>query len=162
MRLKEDEMAGFSKIYCIGGTGGFEGADGINPIDIQIWMGDGDRRWFEVHYFKEGIQPIGNIKKLVPESADDPDALLDACLAFFPDYFKYCPALSIVKKKLQKKDWLDFDREKKSVPVEWADLRMQARPLFEDLTILEADLVPMRRSRAKRPDNQVSPQMERR
>ena len=44
-------MAGFSKIYCIGGEGGFLGSDGINPIALQIWQGEGNRMWFEVHYF---------------------------------------------------------------------------------------------------------------
>lgn len=44
-------MAGYSKIYCIGGEGGFLGADGMNPIDFQILVGDADRQWLEVRYF---------------------------------------------------------------------------------------------------------------
>ena len=44
-------MAGYSKIYCIGGEGGFIGVDGINPIDIQILVSDVHRQWLEVHYF---------------------------------------------------------------------------------------------------------------
>ena len=43
-------MAGYSRIYCIGGLGGFGGADGINPILLQIWVGDASRQWFEAHY----------------------------------------------------------------------------------------------------------------
>ena len=29
-------MAGYSKIYCIGGEGGFLGADGMNPIGVNL------------------------------------------------------------------------------------------------------------------------------
>lgn len=29
-------MAGYSKIFCIGGEGGYLGSDGINPILFQI------------------------------------------------------------------------------------------------------------------------------
>ena len=38
-------MAGYCTIYCIGGLGGFEGADGINPIQMQIWVGISNRLW---------------------------------------------------------------------------------------------------------------------
>ena len=44
-------MAGYSKIYCIGGEGGFLGSDGMNPIDFQILVGDGNRQWLEARYF---------------------------------------------------------------------------------------------------------------
>lgn len=44
-------MAGFSKIYCVGGLGGFQGADGVNPILFQILVGDASRQWLQVHYF---------------------------------------------------------------------------------------------------------------
>ena len=37
-------MSGYSKIYCIGGEGGFLGSDGMNPIDFQILVGDGNRQ----------------------------------------------------------------------------------------------------------------------
>ena len=50
-------MAGYSKIYCVGGEGGFLGADGMNPIDFQILIGDGDRQWLEVRYFNRDIKP---------------------------------------------------------------------------------------------------------
>ena len=42
-------MAGFNKVYYVGGLGGFMGADGINPICFEIWVGDADRQWLEVH-----------------------------------------------------------------------------------------------------------------
>jgi hypothetical protein len=54
-------MAGYSRIYCIGGLGGFAGADGINPMLVQIWVGDADRQWLEAHYFDPGLEPLGCI-----------------------------------------------------------------------------------------------------
>ena len=44
-------MAGFYKIYMVGGSGGFLGADGINPIGLQILVGTADREWLEPKYF---------------------------------------------------------------------------------------------------------------
>ena len=136
-------MAGYSKIYCIGGLGGFGGADGVNPIEIQIWQGEGNRQWLEVHYFKNGIKPIGRLKVVIPESPDHPDAILDACIAFFPACFESCPALSAVRQELQNEERLDFNLKKDLVPKEWPELREQARRLFEHLPIFEASLKPL-------------------
>ena len=71
-------MAGYSTIYCIGGEGGFQGADGMNPIHFQILQGEGNRRWLEPHYFDNTITPIGKIKKIIPESSELKDAIIDA------------------------------------------------------------------------------------
>jgi hypothetical protein len=49
--LWKANMAGYSKLYCVGGLGGYLGADGINPILFQILIGNADRQWLEVHYF---------------------------------------------------------------------------------------------------------------
>jgi hypothetical protein len=106
-------MAGYSKLYCIGGLGGYMGADGINPILLQIWVGDSDRQWLEAHYFDTGIRPIGNIKVVVPEGPDHPNALLDACLAFYPSAFTQCPSMTQVKTKLAAAERLGFDLGKK-------------------------------------------------
>ncbi len=40
-------MAGITRIFSIGGGGGFGGSDGVNPIYAQIWQGEGNRQWFE-------------------------------------------------------------------------------------------------------------------
>ena len=77
-------MAGYNKIYLIGGEGGFKGSDGINPILFQILVGDADRQWLEVHYFDQNIKPL--VKSIIPEKPDV--GLLDACIAFYPDFFK--------------------------------------------------------------------------
>ena len=54
-------MAGFDRIYVFGGLGGFQGADGVNPIAMQIWIGWGDRKWLEAHYFVDDLKPIAGI-----------------------------------------------------------------------------------------------------
>ena len=51
--LMENRMAVYSRLYCIGGLGGLAGADGLNPISLQIWVGDASRQWFEAHYFRQ-------------------------------------------------------------------------------------------------------------
>ena len=56
-------MAGFSKIYCVGGLGGFQGADGVNPIFFRILVGNSDRQWLQVHYFDQTIKPIGRLRQ---------------------------------------------------------------------------------------------------
>ena len=103
-------MAGYSKIYCLGEEGGFMGADGINPIQLQIWVGDANRQWLEAHYFDEKIKPIGNVTRIFPKLPDDPNSLLDACIAFFPDHFRECPTLAKVEESLEKSEFIDFDR----------------------------------------------------
>ena len=77
-------MAGFSRIYCIGGEGGFQGADGINPLLGQILVGDASRQWLEPLYAKYDLGPLGHLKTIVPAGPDHPDMILDACIAFFP------------------------------------------------------------------------------
>lgn len=133
-------MAGFSKIYCVGGLGGFQGADGINPIYFQIWVGDGDRQWLEAHYVDKTIRRLGAVRTLIPEGPDHPNALIDACLAFYPEHFRSCPTLAAVKKPLAGISTLDFDMGKVCVPREWPKLRREAWPFYRTLNIFEADL----------------------
>ena len=68
-------MAGFFKIYVIGGPGGFRGSDGVNPIYFQILVGTSSRQWWEPHYFMEEIKPMGKLRVIVPAGPDDPDSL---------------------------------------------------------------------------------------
>ena len=129
-------MAGYSKIYCIGE----DGFDGINPIYFQVWQGEGNRQWLEVHYFKEGLKPLGNIKSFVPQGPDMPDNLLDACIVFFPERFKKCPSFPVIEKKLAGGKGLDFDLYP-GFPKGWEKLREEARTYYKDITIYEATLV---------------------
>ena len=138
-------MAGYSMIYCVGGLGGVEGADGINPIYFQILVGDADRQWLEVHYFDQRIRPIVKAN-IVPEFPNDPNALMDACVLFFPKHFQQCQLLTKVAGELMKvkglKGLLDFNLGKKHIPRDWFALREEARPYFEQLHVFRAVLEP--------------------
>ena len=134
-------MAGFSRIYVVGGEAGFMGADGVNPVEAFILVGDADRQWFEAHYVDESLAPIGSVKVVVPAGPDLTDSLLDACIAFLPGYFNDCPSLSEVQSGLTGVDRLDFDAESAVIPAAWVRLREEARPAFSRMNIWTADLL---------------------
>ena len=131
-------MSGYSRIYCIGGEGGALGADGINPIDFQILVGDGNRQWLEVRYFNSDIRPMGKVEVIIPAGPNHPDAFIDACLAFFPEHFESCPSLTQVVEALGNASHIDFHLD--GEPSGWAQLREEARSLFKHLIIYEAKL----------------------
>lgn len=135
-------MAGYGKIFCVGGEGGYLGSDGINPILFQIFVGDASRQWLEVNYVDSSIKPIGKIITIIPQGPDHKDSIIDACLAFYPQFFGSCPSLPAVKEKLKDAERMDFDLGK-NVPEEWAQLREEARPLLSKLAIYKAELVPV-------------------
>ena len=154
-------MARDGELYVIGGpVVGIEtpikgwakcvGSKGLSPILFQILVGGAARQWFEAHYFDHSIKPLANIKRVIPERPDYPDALLDCCLAFYPKYFERCPSFATVPKKVKGFRRLDFYRGMEEAPEEWAALREEARPLFEDLYIWEAKL---RRHKSTLSDN---------
>ena len=133
-------MAGYSSIFCIGGVGGFQGCDGINPINLQIFVGNSDRMWLESHYVDRTLRPIGKIRIIIPEVPDSLHRLLDACIAFAPKYFQECPSLEKVKEELRDTKRLDFDSGKDKIPASWESLRKEATPIFEKLNVFEAKL----------------------
>ncbi len=135
-------MAGFSKIYFIGGLGGFQGADGVNPILMQIWVGDGNRQWLQPHYIDRSIKPIGSLTTLIPDGPDSPTSLLDACIAFYPKAFEACSSLGEATLLLADATHLDFDQDPLNVPVVWRSLREEAQPHFARLNVFEAVLKP--------------------
>jgi hypothetical protein len=137
---KSKSMAGYSRLYCIGGEGGFRGADGINPILFQILVGDADRQWLEVHYFTNNIKPLSGITRIIPSGPNDEHALLDACIIFYPEYFSTCPTMDLVRQQLRPADLLDFHLETHRVPRDWQKLREEARVPFAKLHIWEAML----------------------
>lgn len=136
-------MAGYSKLYCVGGRGGFQGADGINPILFQILVGDADRQWNEAHYFDRRIKPLGKIKVIIPEVPDELNSLLDACIVFYPKYFESCSLLAQIEPKIKDLTRLDFHLGKNIIPEEWHNLRREALPLFKNLNIFEANFTFM-------------------
>lgn len=133
-------MAGYSRIYVVGEEGGFQGADGVNPISYLILVGDSSRQWRQAHYVDTSIKPIGKLNVIIPAAPEEPDALLDAVIAFSPAVFESCPSLPIVQEKLQGVERLDFDISPDEVPAEWQTLREEARETFRTLHIWQADL----------------------
>ena len=136
-------MAGFSRVYFIGGNGGFMGADGVNPLVLEILEGHSDRQWFEAVYVATDVAPLGSVRLVVPRGPEDPDALLDACLAFFPSHFESCPAMPLVQSEIGSVQRLDFDSPNGRIPASWAALREQGRALYHALNIWVADLRPL-------------------
>ena len=134
-------MAGFSKLFVIGGQGGFMGADGVNPIEFMILVGDSGRQWLEPFYHDVSIKPLGQLKTIVPEKSDSPDSVLDACIAFAPGYFTKCPSLKKVRKELGDLEQLDFDNGQSEIPASWPALREEARQVFAKMNLWRADLV---------------------
>jgi hypothetical protein len=133
-------MAGFSRIYCLGGMGGFMGADGLNPLSAQILVGDADRQWLEPRYFDKRFKPIDKIGAIVPESPNHPYMLLDACMAFFSNLFEKCHSLKEVRKQGIGLTRLDFNAKGSEIPKSWNVLRKEAIPIFRNLAIFEAEL----------------------
>jgi hypothetical protein len=89
------------------------------------------------------MAPIGAIESVVPRVPNDPVALLDARVAFFPHFFADCPSLSEVAGSLGKKTGLDFDTGVSDIPSAWFRLRGEARPYFDRLHIFEARPTPV-------------------
>ena len=127
-----------SKIYCIGAEGGFMGSDGLREIHLQILVTDSDRQALVAYHLDRRIRPMGRVKVIIPVGPDHPDALIDACLAFFPEYFESCPSLAQVAEELANARRIDFDLD--GEPTGWAQLREEARPLFKKMIIYEAVL----------------------
>lgn len=136
-------MAGYSRLYVVGGLGGFGGTDGVNPIEFLVLLGDADRQWLEPRYFDTTIDPIGRITMLVPSQPNDPNMLLDACIAFCPRHFTTCPSLDEVRLALVDTDRLDFHLHGERIPDKWFSLREEARPILAMMNIWQADLVPV-------------------
>jgi hypothetical protein len=139
-------MAGYSKIYVVGGQGGYMGADGVNPTEFLVLVGDADRQWLEAHYFDKSIRPIGRLRVIVPAEPDHPDSLLDACIAFYPQRFRSCSSFEEVESALRKAERLDFHAGSQQIPSAWSGLREEARPLFAAVNIWRADLIPIGRT----------------
>jgi hypothetical protein len=126
-------MAGYTSFFIIGGLGGFNGADGVNPITLMILIGNGNRQWLEPHYFDTSIKPMGKLQTIIPHGPGLPDSLLDACIAFHPEPFRHCPSYATVAAALQDATYLDFDHQPDSIPPAWTSLREEARPIFASL-----------------------------
>jgi hypothetical protein len=136
-------VAGFSRFYVFGGQGGYEGADGVNPVALMILQGEGARQWFEAVYVDPELDRLGKIRTVIPAAPDHADGLLDATIAFFSVNYRESASFSAVRDALGDAEVLDFDLGVSEIPQAWAELREQARPIFAGLNIWRADLVPI-------------------
>lgn len=130
-------MAGFYKLYVVGGAGGFMGADGVSPIEYIIGVGAGHRMWLQM--FTIGGRRSTRVRFVVPAGPNDPNTLIDAVLAFDIGRFAQCPSFGAVRDQLDGVERLDFDA-RLNIPADWPALREEARPIFDRMGIWEADL----------------------
>ena len=137
-------MAGFYKIYMVGGSGGFLGTDGINPIALQILIGTSSREWLEPNYFDKELSSISGITHMVPKGPTDNENIIDGLIIFAPQLFeKSCDLLKdayIHFDKLGKKR-IDMSEDQ---PAFWNDLVCEAKPTFENLKLYRANIEDLR------------------
>ena len=94
---------------------------------FTILQGEGGRQWLQCINITLAPKPSrSRIWKIVPSSPNDKNALLDACLAFAPEFFESCESLNEVKSNLPDTDMLEEKR-----PEGWEKLREEARTIFE-------------------------------
>ena len=133
-------MAGYERIYLFGGVGGYMGADGMNPIAMQIWVGWGNRKWLEAHYFVDELKPINGIKSVIPKKPAEELNLLEASIIFCPQfYIMKCDLMEITIRYFSKLNKTKIDLAD-DAPEFWDDVVKQARPVFNTLNVFQADL----------------------
>lgn len=135
-------MERYSTIYLIGALKRSVQDEPVHPIAMQILVGDSNHQWLEPHYVDRAIRPLGDVAVLIPTAPSSSNALIDACIAFFPERFVDCPALEPMHMALAGVRYLDFTY-RDSVPLGWMELREQARPYFAQLDIRRAVLQPL-------------------
>ncbi len=144
-------MTGFTKIYCFGNNRSIFSDDGINQINMEVLVGDGNRQWLEPRYYTK-FKPIANISKIVPEEPYQNKNLLLAAIIFSPIRFRACRSLKelihLLDSNIQN-SFLDVDRSREKY---WyrsgvlQDVMSQAEPIYNQLNIFEANLKPLRRN----------------
>ena len=137
-------MAGFYKIYMVGGSGGFLGADGINPIGFQILVGTSSREWLEPKYFDKKIKSISGITHMVPKSPIDDESIIDGLIIFAPKLFEEsCDLMKKAHKYFDKlgKKHIDMGKDE---PEFWNELILQAKPTFYNIKLYKADIEDLR------------------
>ena len=122
----------YSKVFLVGEPidNEFFGSD-ISP-KFMILQQEGNRISLQVFFLDDKIKPISKIRTVVPESPESPYALLDASIAFYPQFFKDCASLMNVKEQLKNTTLLDLDL---NMPEGWRNLRKEVFPYFKKLRI---------------------------
>jgi hypothetical protein len=122
----------YSKVFLVGEPidNDFFGND-ISP-KFMILQQEGNRVSLHVFFLDDKIRPISKIRTVVPESPESPYTILDASIAFYPQFFKDCADLMNVKEQLKNTTFLDLDL---NMPEGWKNLREEAFPYFKKLRI---------------------------
>ena len=122
----------YSKVFLVGEPidNEFFGSD-ISP-KFMVLQQEGNRVSLQVFFLDDKIRSISKIRTVVPESPESPYALLDASIAFYPQFFKDCASLMNVKEQLKNTTFLDLDL---NMPRGWKNLRKEAFPYFKKLRI---------------------------
>jgi len=134
-------VAGYVKFYLLGGKGGYMGVDGINPIDLVIGVGTSDREWLKPVSIRTGKQsnPIWKLDSIIPDPDNYENSIIDAFIAFSPHSFKECSKFQEVVTQVGNSLQIDFN-DKEKIPKSWGMLREEAKPIFEKMTVFEANL----------------------
>ena len=137
-------MAGFIKIYMVGGSGGFLGSDGINPIALQVLIGTSSREWLEPNYFDKNFSSLSGITHMVPKSPTNDENIIDGLIIFAPQLFEEsCDLLKDAQMHFDKLDKKRIDMSKDQ-PTFWDDLVSQAKPKFKNLKLYRANIEDLR------------------
>jgi len=138
-------MAGYVSTYFIENSDGVDGYDGIRKIDLVIAVGASDREWLSPLKFRTKAieKPLWKIDTIIPNPKQYYNCIIDAVIAFAPQFFSKCPLVYEVAKEIGKNNRIDFN-EKSQIPKSWDLLRAQATPIFEKLSIYEARLSSIR------------------
>jgi hypothetical protein len=91
-----------------------------------ILQSDNGRQALVCRYVDTNLKPLSKIWRIIPCGPNDKDALLDACIAFAPEFFKSCESLNKVMSNLPDTEILEVNR-----PEGWEELREEAREIFE-------------------------------
>ena len=109
-------------------AGGFLGADGINPIGLQILVGTSSREWLEANYFDKKLNSISGITHMVPKSPTSDENIIDGLIIFAPQLFEEsCDLLKDAHMYFDKLGKKRIDMSKHE-PAFWNDLVIQAKP----------------------------------
>ena len=122
---------------------GHAGYDGLNPIKAIIVVGNSDRQWLQAILFDKKSKRLGKIRVIIPRGPDDPDSIIDAIIAFAPDYFLNCVSFEQVSKDCQHLSVLDFDLSLDKIPKSWFSLREEAKKIIPSIGIFKAPFTPV-------------------
>ena len=122
---------------------GHAGYDGLNPIKAIIVVGNSDRQWLQAIDIHKKSKTLGKIQTIIPQGPDDPDSIIDAIIAFAPDYFLNCPSFEQVSKDCQHLSVLDFDLSLDKIPKSWFSLREEAKKIIPSIGIFKAPFTPV-------------------